>query len=169
MVHFNAVIKKFNEQGEKTGWSFIEISEEIASQIKPNYKKSFRVRGTLDDYTIERTSLLPMGGGTFIIPLKATIRKALGKRKGEVIKASLAEDIREIEINNTFLECLTDEPDALQFFNLLPRSHRNYFSKWIESAKTEATKEKRIAMAVSALAKKLGYGEMIRMNKNEKL
>ena len=45
MIHFNAVIKKFNEQGEKTGWTYIEIPEEIASKIKPGYKKSFRVKG----------------------------------------------------------------------------------------------------------------------------
>ncbi len=169
MIHFKTVIKKFNEQGEKTGWTYIEIPQEIANKIKPGYKKSFRVKGTLDQFYIERASLLPMGSGHFIIPLKASVRKALGKRKGEIIQVSLAEDEREIEINNTFLECLADEPVAIEFFNSLLRSHRNYFSKWIESAKTDATKEKRIAMAVSALAKKVGYGEMLRMNKNDKL
>lgn len=168
MIHFNAVIKKFAEQGEKTGWSYIEIPEEIASKIKPGYKKSFRVKGSLDNYTIERTSLLPMGGGSFIIPINAAIRKALGKRKGAVIKVSLTEDARDVEINKTFLVCLADEPKALEFFNSLPRSHRNYFSKWIESAKTEETKANRIARAVTALSRKLGYPEMLRMGKEEK-
>ena len=168
MIHFNAVIKKFNEQGEKTGWSYIEIPEEIASKIKPGYKKSFRVKGSLDNYAIERTSLLPMGGGSFIIPINATIRKALGKRKGAVIKASLAEDARDVEINKTFLICLADEPKALEYFNSLPRGHRNYFSKWIDSAKTEETKANRIARAVTALSRKLGYPEMLRMGKEEK-
>jgi hypothetical protein len=168
MVHFNAVIKKFNEQGEKTGWSYIEIPEEIASKIKPGYRKSFRVKGLLDNYTIERTSLLPMGGGTFIIPINATTRKALGKRKGAVIKASLTEDVRDVEINETFLICLADEPAALEFFNSLPRGHRNYFSKWIESAKAEETKASRIARAVTALSHKLGYSEMMRLGREEK-
>ena len=168
MIQFNAVIKKFNEQGEKTGWSYIEIPEEIASEIKPACKKSFRVKGSLDNYKIERTSLLPMGGGSFIIPINATIRKALGKRKGAVIKVDLAEDKRDVEINKTFLICLADEPAALEFFNSLPGSHRNYFSKWIESAKTEETKANRIARAVTALSRKLGYGEMLRMGKEEK-
>ena len=31
--------------GEKTGWSYIEIPAAIAQQLKPNYKKSFRVKG----------------------------------------------------------------------------------------------------------------------------
>jgi len=169
MIHFSAVIKKFGDQGEKTGWSYIEVSEEVASQIKPGYKKSFRVKGRLDNYPIEKTSLLPMGGGNFIIPVNATIRKALGKRKGAVIKVSLTADEREVEINKSFLECLADEPDALEFFNSLARGHRNYFSKWIESAKTEETRANRIARAVTALSRKLGYPEMMRMGKEERL
>lgn len=169
MVEFNAVIKKFAEQGEKTGWSYIEIPEDIANKIKPNCKKSFRVKGMLDDYKIERVSLLPMGGGNFIIPINATLRKALGKRKGEMVKANLAEDARGVQMNKTFLLCLADEPSALEFFNSLPGSHRNYFSKWINSAKTEATKEKRMAMAVSALSRRLGYAGMMRMKKEDGL
>jgi Domain of unknown function (DUF1905)/Bacteriocin-protection, YdeI or OmpD-Associated len=169
MVHFNAVIKKFAKQGEKTGWSYIEIPEEIASKIKPGYKRSFRVKGSLDNYKLERTSLLPMGGGNFIIPINATIRKALGKRKGAVIKVNLAEDAREVEINKTFLLCLADEPKALEFFNSLPGSHRNYFSKWIESAKTEETKANRIARAVTALSRRFGYPQMLRMGREQDL
>jgi hypothetical protein len=169
MIHFKAVIKKFNEQGEKTGWSYIEVPEEIASKIKPGYKKSFRVKGRLDTYPVEKTSLLPMGGGSFIIPINASIRKTLGKRKGAVINASLEADEREVEINTSFLVCLGDEPAALEFFNSLARGHRNYFSKWIESAKTEETRANRIARAVTALSRKLGYPEMIRMGKEEKL
>ena len=146
----------------------MKYRKKLPHKLKPGCKKSFRVKGTLDNYKIERTSLLPMGGGNFIIPINATIRKALGKRKGAIIKVSLAEDTREVEINKTFLICLADEPAALEFFNSLPGSHRNYFSKWIESAKTEETKANRIARAVTALSRKLGYGEMLRMGKEEK-
>ncbi len=167
MITFDAVIKKFAEQGEKTGWSYIEIPHEIASIIKPGYKRSFRVKGMLDEHKIERVSLLPMGGGNFIIPINATLRKILGKRKGEIIKVAIAEDRRGAEINKTFMLCLHDEPAALEFFNSLAGSHRNYFSKWIDSAKTEETREKRIARAVSALSRKLGYAEMMRMKKDD--
>ena len=66
------------------------------------------------------------------------------------------------------MECLQDEPSALAFFKSKPASHQRYFSKWIESAKTEATKTKRIAMAVSSLAKQMDYGEMLRSQKQLK-
>ena len=45
---------------------------------------------------------------------------------------------------------------------------QTYFSKWIESAKTEETKANLIARAVTALSRKLGYPEMMRMGKEEK-
>jgi hypothetical protein len=169
MIQFKAVIKKFGEQGEKTGWSYIEVPEEVAEKIKTGYKKSFRVKGRLDNYNIEKVSVIPMGGGNFIIPVNATIRKALGKRKGSVVDANIEVDDRQLEINESFLICLADEPVALEFFNSLPRGHRNYFSKWIESAKTEETRANRIARAVTALSRKLGYPQMLRMARQEKL
>ena len=63
---------------------------------------------------------------------------------------------------------LNDEPGAFEFFKTLPGSHQRYFSKWIDSAKTEPTKAKRIAQTVNALAKNLGYAEMLRALKKEK-
>ncbi|MEO6221439.1 MAG: DUF1905 domain-containing protein, partial [Ginsengibacter sp.] len=82
MIRYKTIIRKFEEKGEKTGWSYIEVPAEMATILKPGYKKSFRVKGLLDDFKIEKTSLLPMGGGNFIIPINGGIRKALGKRKG---------------------------------------------------------------------------------------
>lgn len=168
MIQYKTIIRKFNEQGEKTGWSYIEVPKEEAEKLKPGYKKSYRVKGFLDNHKIEKTSLLPMGGGNFIIPINASIRKSLGKRKGAIVLVKLETDDRTVQINAAFLQCLADEPAALEYFNSLPGSHRNYFSKWIESAKSEATKAGRIARAVTALSRKWGYAEMIRAGKEEK-
>ena len=61
------------------------------------------------------------------------------------------------------MECFDYEPEALEFFNTLAKSHRDYFIKWIEGAKTEPTKIKRIAQTITALSKGCNFGEMIRM------
>ena len=53
------------------------------------------------------------------------------------------------------------------FFKTLSGSHQRYFSKWIDSARTEQTKSKRIAQSVNALAKKKGYPEMMRALKKD--
>jgi hypothetical protein len=165
MIHFTATILKFNEQGEKTGWTYIEIPADIAQQIKPNNKRSFRIKGKLDNYKISGVALMPMGNGNFIMPVNATMRKGTGKRKGAMLNIAIEEDKSPLKLNEDFLACLNDEPAALKHFNSLAGSHRNYFSKWIDSAKTEQTKTKRIAMAVSALARDLGFPEMLREDK----
>ncbi len=45
MLKFTTTIKKFDKQGEKTGWTYIEIPAAIAQQLNPENRKSFRVKG----------------------------------------------------------------------------------------------------------------------------
>ncbi|MFT3933834.1 MAG: YdeI/OmpD-associated family protein [Chitinophagaceae bacterium] len=167
MVQFNATIEQFAQQGEKTGWSYIKVPEKIALKLKED-KKSFRVKGKLDSFSIKGVALIPMGGGDFIIPINAAMRKGTGKRKGAVLKVQLELDNKGYQLNKEFMECMADEPVAVAYFKTLAGSHQNYFSKWIDSAKTEPTKTKRIAMAVSALARKMGFPEMLRAQKKDK-
>jgi len=168
MVQFTATIKQFAAQGEKTGWTYVEIPSDIAQDLKPGNKKSFRVKGKLDNCVIKGIALIPMGGGTFIMALNSTIRKCIGKRKGAMLKLQLQVDTEDYKLNPDFVACLADDPPARAFFSKLPKSHQNYFSKWIETAKTEETKTKRIAVAVNALSRKMNFGEMLRSQRQEK-
>ena len=165
MVNFTAPILKFGEQGEKTGWTYFIISAEISFQLLPNNKKSFRVKGKLDEYIIKGVALLPMGEGDFIMALNAEIRKGIGKRKGHLLQVQLELDTVPYEVNKSLMECLKDEPNALNFFESLPTAHQNYFSKWIETAKTTPTKTKRILMTVNAKIQKISFPEMLRSAK----
>ena len=166
MVRFIVTLHKFGSQGEKTGWTYFEVAADIAQQLKPGNKKEFKVKGKLDKHTIERVSLLPMGNGIFIMPVNAAMRKSIGKKEGAMVKVQLEADDSAFVFNKDFMDCLNDEPAAKVFFKTLPGSHQRYFSKWIDSAKTEPTKTKRIAMAVNALSKKWGYAEMLRAEKS---
>lgn len=168
MIHFKTIIKKFDRQGEKTGWTYITITARHAELINAGVKTSYRVKGMLDNYAIEKIAVMPMGDGSFIMPLNATIRKGIKKQKDATLEVHLELDKEPVKIDRDFMECLEDEPVALQTFGKFPKGHQNYFSKWIESAKTEPTKAKRIAMAINALAKGWGFPEMIRANKKEK-
>jgi uncharacterized protein YdeI (YjbR/CyaY-like superfamily) len=112
-------------------------------------------------------SLLPMGGGDFILPLNATMRKAITKPLGATVQVKLSVDNSEITICPELVECLRDEPKAWAYFQNLPPSHQKYYSKWIESAKTEPTKAKRIATAVTGMSRGLDYGAMLRLQKEE--
>lgn len=167
MVAFETTIKKFDKQGEKTGWTYIEIPAAIAEELKKGNKRSFRVKGKLDQHKIKGIALLPMGGGSFIMALNAEMRKAIGKRKGAMLKVKLEEDKEEFKLNPDLVECINDEPRAKAYWEKLPPSHQKYYSKWIDSAKGEATKVKRITMAVEGMRRGLNYGEMLRANRSE--
>lgn len=168
MIRITATLKRFEKQGEKTGWTYIEIPAEIAQKIKPGNRKEFKVKGKLDSSPISRVSLLPMGGGAFIMPINATMRKAIGKRMGAMITVNLEEDKSHYVFNKDFMDCLSEEPAGVAFFETLAPSHQRYFSKWIDSAKTEQTKAKRIAQAINGLVKKQGYPEMLRALRSDR-
>jgi hypothetical protein len=169
MIQYNTSLKKFADQGEKTGWTYIEIPADLAQKLKPGNKKSFRVKGSLDKHKINGVSLLPMGGGAFILAVNATMRKGIGKRHGAMVKVQLEEDKKPFQFNKDFISCLEDEPEAISFFKTLAGSHQRYFSKWIDDAKTESTRTRRIAQAVTALSRKMGYPEMIRSQQKKNL
>jgi hypothetical protein len=166
MIQFKTTILQFDEKGEKTGWSYIEISEKQSEKLNPGCRVSFRVKGQIDNYTFEKVALLPMGDGSFILPVNGEIRKAIKKKRGDSVKVIMQLDKRQPALSPELMKCLADDPHALSFFKSLPKSHQNYISKWIESAKTSETKTKRIVIAVLTLSSKQGFREMIRANKN---
>lgn len=162
MISYTTTLLKFDKQGEKTGWTYIQVPADLAQQLKPATKTSFRVKGKLDNYSINAVALLPMGGGNFIMPINGAMRKAIGKKHGAQLKVQLEADNKPLKLSEDFMTCLADDPKALATFNKIPKSVQNYFSKWIESAKTEPTKAMRIARAVNALARSQTFQEMIR-------
>jgi len=162
MVEFTTVIQRFGNQGEKTGWTYILIPADVAQKLQPGNKKGFRTKGKLDAFSFSGKSLLPIGNGEFILTIDSKIRKAPGKRHGAMLNVQIEFDNSQYELNETFLECLNDAPEALKFFRTLTRSHQNYFSKWIESAKTEETMAKRITRALNAFTRKQGFPEILR-------
>lgn len=163
MIHFKAEIEKFGQMGEKTGWSYVFIPAAIADKIKPDCKVSFRVKGKLDDLEIAGIATVPMGEEDFIIAINATLRKKIKKEAGAKVELWLEEDKNfKIEMPADLEVCLAEDEMLLTRFLQQPKSHQNYFIKWINDAKTEKTRTKRLVMTVDAMEKLQDYGEMIR-------
>ncbi|MFT3911250.1 MAG: YdeI/OmpD-associated family protein [Ferruginibacter sp.] len=167
MIGFKTTLLKFDKQGEKTGWTYILIPNKIAEKIKPGNKKSFRIKGKIDEFKIKSVALLPMGGGDFIMPVNATMRKAIKKNNGASVTVEMEIDKAPLKLSPGLMACLEDDPDSKSYFDKLAPSHQQYYSKWIESAKTDATKTKRIALCITAFANKLSYPEMMRLQKKD--
>jgi hypothetical protein len=162
MITYKTTLHKFAEKGEKTGWTYINVPQDVAQQIKPNCRTSYRVKGLLDAFEIKQVALVPMGEGDFIMAINAGMRKGIQKAEGAELFVQLELDESEFVFSSDFLESLQDEPQALEAFNKMAPSHQKYYSNWIEDAKTIETKSKRIYQALFGLANGLNYGEMIR-------
>lgn len=166
MVSFKAEIERFADMGEKTGWSYVFIPQALANELKANCKKSFRVKGKIDNVIVDGMAMVPMGEGDFILALKASLRKQLRKEAGGVVSLELEEDTTfKIEIPEDLELCLSDEPKLLEAFLKMPKSHQNWYINWLDSAKTEPTRTKRIVKIVSSLDRGMDFGEMMREGK----
>ena len=53
-------------------------------------RKAVKVAGTVDGHEF-RTTMLPIGDGTHMVPLKAALRKTIGKQQGEEVTVHLAQ------------------------------------------------------------------------------
>lgn len=165
MIYLKVEIEKFETNGEKTGWSYVFLPQEIADQIKPNSRRGFRIRGFIDDLPVNGLSATPIKDNGFIIPLNKNLRKSLRKEEGAVVELRLEFDADfKIEMPEDLEICLAQEDGLLEHFLSLVKSHQNYFITWLNTAKTEPTRTKRLIMIVDAMAKKYDFGLMIRSN-----
>jgi hypothetical protein len=170
MIKFSTDIRKYGQNGEKTGWTYVEVPAKLAEKLHPGEKRSFRVKGRLDKLAVRGLSLIPIGGGDFVLPLNADMRKALGKSKGEKLTLEIERDKNPdpVPMPEDLLQCLSDEPRAIKAFQALPGSHQKYYIKWINSAKTEPTRVKRIAGTVIAMERGMTYAELLRSQRDDK-
>lgn len=165
MIKFTATIEIDSRDPDKKGWSFIIISKTLSERLNPGVRTVFRVKGKLDSFPIRQTSLLPVNGGKFMLPINGKMRKGTGKAAGDKLTVELEVDKAPPKISADFVACLQDDPKANEYFKRLPPSHQRYYSKWIDEAKTPETKAKRITMSLNALARRMHFGMMIRESK----
>lgn len=162
MFSFKSIIQKFANKGEKTGWTYVDVPQDIILKLKLKNKKEFRIKGVMDDAKFERLVCYPIGEGNFIIAINAELRKKLGKKEGAMLSVKFDLDTSEALKSEELLECLSDDKIALKQFNSLLLSHQNYFHRYVYTAKGADTKAGRIVNTINAMHKKMNFGEMIR-------
>ena len=167
MFSFKTTIQKYASKGSQTGWTFVDMPMDVVLKLKLKNRREFRIKGTMDDVVFERLACLPVKEGHFIIVINAELRKKLGKKEGAVLSIKFELDKREALKSKELLDCLAEEPEALEHFKSLTPSHQNYFHKYVLSAKGTDTRAGRIVSTITAMYKKMNYGEMIRSLKEK--
>jgi hypothetical protein len=151
MYIFDAVIEKFATMGEKTNWHYVYLPDDVLASLLKEKQQHFRVKGSIDDAPIQQLALWPIGQEQYILPLNATIRKAIKKNEHATVHVQIQIDNSEILHDADLLDCLLDNPLAQSRFMALSKSWQNNFSNIIKDAKTQTTKTKRIAKVLRTL------------------
>jgi len=168
VVTFKSILQKFANKGEKTGWTYIDIPPDVLLKLKLKSKKDFRIKGIIDNVKFDRLACYPIGDGNFIIAINADLRKKLGKKEGAMVSLKFELDDSGAIKSPELIECLLEDKVAKKQFDSLLISHRNYFHRYVYSAKGQSTKAGRIVNIINAMYKKQDFGEMIRSLKKEK-
>ena len=146
LINKKYLLEKFPGKG---GWTYAAIPE-----IPPDRKSYFgwvRVRGWIDDFEIRCYHLMPMGNGMLFLPVKAAIRKKIGKQEGDMVHVILYPDNSPVEIPEELLLCLQEDKDAYEAFIKLTDTEKKSTVEWIYSAKNEDTRIDRIARTMNSL------------------
>jgi uncharacterized protein YdeI (YjbR/CyaY-like superfamily) len=93
-------------------------------------------------------------GGEYWLGVSSERRMAAGVRAGDVVEVDLVLDTQErtVDVPEDFALALQREPAAKAFFDGLSFSLQRYHVEQVTGAKTDATRERRIAKSVEMLA-----------------
>ncbi len=139
-------VEKFPGKG---GWTYVIIEQAIPDKTKPFGWQT--VKGSVDDYQLSQYKLMPMGNGRLFLPLKAEIRKKIGKKEGDTVNVILFVDDSSVVIPQEIQECLEEFPKAKAFFDTMTERNQKYYIDWILQAKNMETTVNRINVMIDRL------------------
>jgi hypothetical protein len=134
------------QMGNNTG---IEVPAETVEPLGAGKKPLVVV--TVNDYTYR--SAIAVMGGKFLISFSSAHRAASGLGGGDKVEVTLEVDTapRTVDLPEDLKQALDAHPHLKGIFEALSNSKKKWLVLPIEDAKTEETRAKRVAKAISML------------------
>lgn len=126
-----------------------EVPDEIVERLGGGGRPKVSV--TVNGFTF-RTSIARMGG-RYLLGVSAERRTEAGVAPGEVLDVEVELDTapRELDVPEPLAAALAADPDAKAFWDTLSYSNRQWHVLQVTSAKTDATRDRRIEKSVGML------------------
>lgn len=127
----------------------IEVPAEVVTSLGTQKRPPVCV--TIGSYTY-RSTIAPYAG-KFMLPLSAQNRAGAGVAAGDEVDVDVELDTepREVEVPADLATALNGIPGLRQAFDALAFTHRKEYVLAVEDAKTEETRQRRIAKTVGKL------------------
>jgi hypothetical protein len=150
IVNNTYTLEKFPGKG---GWTYALIPE-LSSDTKTPFGWQV-VNGFIDDYELVNYKLMPFGKGKLFLPVKASIRKVIGKKEGDKVHIKLYANTSNAISNQDIVNCLKDSPTAYANYLKLSQSEQESRFEKIHALKTETAKIEHIVRLIEELENKI--------------
>jgi hypothetical protein len=150
--------KKFKSKLEKIGsWTVVRVPFDIKKLWGSGGYA--RIIGDIDGMPFKGT-LMPMGDGIHCFPVKAEMRKKLGKDAGDPVSVVMEKDPEKhvVEMPAELKEALKASDEAKKLFDSYTPGVRREYCKYISEGKKKETREKRAVDVVLKLEKLYSEG-----------
>lgn len=126
------------------------LDDEQVSAIGEGAER-FPVLATVNGYSW-RTTVTRMRG-EFLLGLNRAVREEAHVEAGDTVDVEVTLDTapREVEVPPALSDALAADPAARAAFEGLAFTHRKEYVRWIDEAKRDDTRERRVAQAIEML------------------
>ena len=135
-------------QGGRTATG-IQVPDEVVEALGSGKRPAVKV--TINGYTYRST--VAVMGGVYMVGVNAENRAGAGVAGGDEVDVELELDTapREVTVPADFAAALDAEPNARRTFDSLSYSNKSWHVLQVAGAKTDQTRQRRIAKSVDIL------------------
>ncbi len=142
-----AITYTTNVRQEGKNITGLQVPDEVVAALGTS--RSPKVKATLNGYTWRGT--VQVMDGRFMLSLSAAHREAAGVQGGEQVDVTIELDTepRTVEVPDDLSAALSAKAGALEAFEALAYSKRKEFVRQVNEAKSQETRDRRIANIVA--------------------